>query len=259
MGTRLRHGDAPWSLSFGVGPRTSQRQSEEASRSLKGFILTRPMRSSASRPPARRARPLSRWPWQAYRMELSHPPSIIVFEGSPGSLVSGGSQLNMDRTMSLGATGRPARLTTPDPDAGALRAPGRVTGEELGQLQKAARVALSNAYAPYSKFRVGAAVLTESGESHSGCNVENASYSLTICAERAAVFNAVSVEGAGVGLLAIAICSDSEIPSPPCGACRQVIAEFGPGALVTYSDGRSWIDTTCAELLPRSFTFDTNQ
>jgi len=91
-------------------------------------------------------------------------------------------------------------------------------------LLAAARAARENAVATFSKFRVGAAVRTKSGRIYSGCNVENASYGLTICAERVAIFKALS-EGER-GFDAIAVVTDAEKLTPPCGACRQIIWEF---------------------------------
>ncbi|HWM23750.1 MAG TPA: cytidine deaminase [Chthoniobacterales bacterium] len=95
-------------------------------------------------------------------------------------------------------------------------------------MREAALAALANAYCPYSKFPVGAAVLTENGEIFGGCNVENASYGLTICAERNAIFHAIS--NGHRNLIAIAVVTPSPQPMPPCGACRQVIHEFNPEA-----------------------------
>jgi cytidine deaminase len=92
-------------------------------------------------------------------------------------------------------------------------------------LQHAAK-ALENSYAPYSRFRVGAALLTEDGQVFTGCNVENASYGLSNCAERTAVFKAVS--NGKKSFRAIAIVSDRTNPVYPCGACRQVLREFNP-------------------------------
>jgi cytidine deaminase len=91
-------------------------------------------------------------------------------------------------------------------------------------LLAAARVARENAVATFSKFRVGAALRSKSGKIYTGCNVENASYGLTICAERAAIFKALS-EGER-GFEAIAVVTDAEKLTPPCGACRQIIWEF---------------------------------
>lgn len=119
-------------------------------------------------------------------------------------------------------------------------------------LTAAAREASAHAYAPYSRFHVGAAVLADDGRVFTAANVENASYGLTSCAERNAIFAAVS---AGVRqIVAVAIHTPTAKPVPPCGACRQVIHEFGPHAtVVSCCDGnqiRSW---SLGELLPSAF------
>ena len=88
---------------------------------------------------------------------------------------------------------------------------------------------MKNAHAPYSKFRVGAAILLTNGRIFSGCNVENASYGMTNCAERTAVFTAVAELGPKIEIQAVALTNDQGIACSPCGACRQVIYEFGPG------------------------------
>jgi cytidine deaminase len=122
----------------------------------------------------------------------------------------------------------------------------------LKELESAARTAAGRAYAPYSKFRVGAAVLGDSGKIHSGCNVENASYGLASCAERNAIFAAV---GAGEhAIRAVAIYTPTPTATAPCGACRQVIREFGPDAIViSVCDGPGRLESTLGELLPKSF------
>ena len=102
----------------------------------------------------------------------------------------------------------------------------KISSMEKRQLIEVALLAKENAYAPYSRFRVGAAMLTEDGTVFAGCNVENSSYSLTICAERNALFKAVC-EG-HTKFSAIAIVSDDAKLLPPCGACRQVLSEFAP-------------------------------
>ncbi|HXG38784.1 MAG TPA: cytidine deaminase [Bacteroidota bacterium] len=102
-------------------------------------------------------------------------------------------------------------------------------------LVKAAGLAKRNAYAPYSRFRVGAALLTKGRLIFDGCNVENSSFSLTICAERAAVFKAVSA--GHTEFHAVAIVSDSSDFLPPCGACLQVLAEFSPKMTVILTNG----------------------
>src|SRR5256714_9893534 len=110
-----------------------------------------------------------------------------------------------------------------------------ISPELKEHLLKLAREAQQNAYAPYSKFRVGAAILLEGGEIFTGCNVENASYGLTNCAERTAVFSAVSaLGGKRVRIRAVAVVNDREVACSPCGACRQVMSEFGPNAEIFY-------------------------
>ena len=117
-----------------------------------------------------------------------------------------------------------------------------------------AREAQRNAHAPYSKFHVGAAVLLENGEVFTGCNVENASYGLTNCAERTAIFTAVARLGpAAVKIAAVAVVNSQDAPCSPCGACRQVIAEFGPKAVLWYQGKNGIVESTMERLLPDSF------
>ena len=132
-----------------------------------------------------------------------------------------------------------------------------LTADEQEALLQAARDVAARAHAPYSKFHVGAAVLTEDGTVYQGCNVENASYGLTICAERAAIFSAVAGEGAAnLKIRAIAVQTVAGVPASPCGACRQVIYEFNPDALVLFQ-GETGVDTTSArELLPHGFRME---
>jgi cytidine deaminase len=121
------------------------------------------------------------------------------------------------------------------------------------QLVRVAKLARERAYAPYSKYKVGAALRTKRNRIHSGANVENASYGLTVCAERCAVFAAVAA-GDTKDYDAIAIVVDApDLPSP-CGACRQVLAEFATDmrVILATTDGRSRV-TTLAELLPDAF------
>jgi cytidine deaminase len=126
--------------------------------------------------------------------------------------------------------------------------------EQKHRLLDLARTTQHNAYAPYSGFRVGAAVLLEDGQVFTGCNVENASYGLTNCAERSAIFAAVSkLGGAGVKIRAIAVVNDRDLPCSPCGACRQVIAEFGPEAVIWYQGPDGIQESTMAHLLPDCF------
>ena len=119
------------------------------------------------------------------------------------------------------------------------------------QLIEAAREVRKHAYAPYSSFRVGAAVLDESGRIHAGCNVENASYGLTNCAERVAIGRAIA-EGAR-GIQALAVVSSGAVT--PCGACRQVIAEFGSDCdvLIVDADSNAVSEIAFATLLPQAF------
>ena len=115
----------------------------------------------------------------------------------------------------------------------------------------AARVR-ENAYAPYSKFKVGAAVMGGSGRIHTGCNVESASFGLTCCAERTAVFKAVS-EGE-TAITAVAVVTDMSPPASPCGACRQVLYEFGKDALLVRANLTGEVLTaTVGEMLPDGF------
>jgi cytidine deaminase len=118
-------------------------------------------------------------------------------------------------------------------------------------LLDAARAAQQRAYAPYSHFRVGCALEAEDGRVFVGCNVENASYGLTICAERAAICAAVAA-GAQRFRRAVVV-SDSDPLAAPCGACRQVLAEFGPGLRVDGVGPAGSATWTVAELLPSAF------
>ncbi|HEU5170286.1 MAG TPA: cytidine deaminase [Gemmatimonadales bacterium] len=124
-------------------------------------------------------------------------------------------------------------------------------------LVRAAEAARRHAHAPYSNYRVGAAVEAEDGSIHAGCNVENASYGLTICAERAAVCAAVA---AGARRLRRAVVvTDSDPPGAPCGACRQVLAEFGLDMEVTAIGPQRTLRWTLRELLPDAFTREALQ
>ena len=121
----------------------------------------------------------------------------------------------------------------------------------------AARNAAAHAYAPYSKFRVGAALLFDDGSVVTGCNVENMSYGLTSCAERNALFRAVSERGANRKIVAIAVTNLNERSSPPCGACRQVMSEFVTSDAVVYFPGENGEETRLfSELFPFRFHLD---
>ena len=127
-----------------------------------------------------------------------------------------------------------------------------MTANSDAELVQAARNARSHAYAPYSNFPVGAAVLTAEGRVIVGCNVENAAYSPTICAERGAVA-AARASGAGQ-ITTIAIVNRAGTPCPPCGLCRQVLWEVAPDAIVVMEDGKGGtIQKPLRELLPMAF------
>ena len=131
-----------------------------------------------------------------------------------------------------------------------------LTPEIRDNLIAIARETLVNAYAPYSQFQVGAAVLTKQGNIFTGCNVENVSYGLSICAERNAIAHGVAIEGGtNLEVIAIAVANNRHIPCSPCGACRQVIQELGQKALVIYQDNSGWQVTPITQLLPQGFSF----
>jgi cytidine deaminase len=122
----------------------------------------------------------------------------------------------------------------------------------MKNLIEKARQARENAHAPFSNFKVGAALETEEGEVFTGCNIENASYGLTMCAERVAIFKAVS-EGR-IAFAKLAIVADTENLTPPCGACRQIIWEFcGDIPLVLSNLSGETENFQMSELLPRAF------
>lgn len=124
-------------------------------------------------------------------------------------------------------------------------------GKKISELIELAKRARENAYAPYSKFKVGAVLVTKSGKIFTGVNVENASYGLTNCAERTAIFKAVS-EGEKE-FDTIVIIADTDKPVSPCGACRQVMAEFGNFKVILANTKGEWLETNVEELLPYSF------
>lgn len=129
----------------------------------------------------------------------------------------------------------------------------RLTDKNRQDLWKAATQALSQAYAPYSRLRVGASVLTANGHIYAGANVENASYGLSLCAERAAIAQAVAAEGPSMRLKAVAVASSQPGALTPCGACRQVILEFGSAALVLFPGEEGLLEVPITELLPHAF------
>ncbi len=128
----------------------------------------------------------------------------------------------------------------------------RISDSALRRMEKSARSAAARAYAPYSSFPVGAAVLGGSGKIYAGCNVENASYGLCNCAERTAIFSAVAAGERSIR--AVTVYTPTPLPTAPCGACRQVIHEFGPDALViSVCDARNRVETKLSALLPGAF------
>jgi cytidine deaminase len=135
----------------------------------------------------------------------------------------------------------------------AKAAPRRLEAGVRRQLVAAARAVRRRAHAPYSRFRVGAAVLDDRGRIHVGCNVENASYGLTVCAERNAL--AAAVAAGARRLVAVAVASAARPPAPPCGACRQVLAELSPpGATVLLAGPTGPArEHSLDDLLPHAF------
>ena len=129
-----------------------------------------------------------------------------------------------------------------------------VSEAEKAELRELAAEAAGRAYAPYSGFRVGAALLLEDGVVVTGCNVENCSYRLTSCAEQGAIARAVAERGPGVRLRAVAVANLNGAASMPCGACRQTLAEFGGDEVVVLYPGETGaMETTLGELLPSAF------
>ena len=132
----------------------------------------------------------------------------------------------------------------------------QLTPTEINELIAIAQTMLPKAYAIYSQFRVGAAVLTEQGNVFAGCNVENVSYGLTICAERNAIAAAVAAEGGDkMKIKAIAVANSRNVACSPCGACRQVIWEFGRQALVIFQGDNSQQILSIEQLLPSGFSW----
>ncbi len=137
----------------------------------------------------------------------------------------------------------------------------RLSGSQKNRLIHAALNVRKNAYCPYSRYAVGAAVLTSSGKIYSGCNVENSSYGLSLCAERPAIFNAVASGAKKIRALCVATRSPK-----PCGACRQVLMEFADhGSPVLLVDAAlksphsNVLETTAAHLLPWAFVFNQHK
>lgn len=118
-------------------------------------------------------------------------------------------------------------------------------------LFQSAKEAAEKSYSPYSKFRVGAALLTDDGSVIQGCNIENRSYGLTNCAERTAMFTAIAQGKTRFSAIAV-YCADADYPVPPCGACRQALSEFVPADFPVFFAGRdgNFIEKKMDELLP---------
>ncbi|NYF52639.1 cytidine deaminase [Tunturiibacter gelidoferens] len=151
--------------------------------------------------------------------------------------------------LSLPAPDSLTHIMSSQPSADAL------TPAEIASLQQQAAAVAHHAYAPYSNFRVGAALLLTDGTIVTGCNVENASYRLTTCAEQTAITSAVALRGPGIRIRAIAVANLNATASQPCGACRQTIYEFStPDTIVFFpAEAGSIAHATIAELLPAAF------
>jgi cytidine deaminase len=145
---------------------------------------------------------------------------------------------------------RATRAGRPTQPADADQA-GRASDAVLAQAVAAARVARAQAYAPYSQFAVGAALVDDAGAVFVGCNVENAAYPSSICAERGAVMAAVAAGSRRFSF--IVIVTDADVPTPPCGSCRQVLAEFGLDLLVISVGAKDESRWRLRDLLPDAF------
>jgi len=132
--------------------------------------------------------------------------------------------------------------------------PSGIAVETITEMLRLATAAAERSYSPYSKFRVGAAILLTDGSVHTGCNVENASYRLTTCAEQTAVAKAVSERGPGIKLRAVALANLNGAASMPCGACRQTLWEFGDEETWVFFPGADGPqELKLSELLPYGF------
>jgi cytidine deaminase len=142
-----------------------------------------------------------------------------------------------------------------DPTQDSPSDPNPLSPAQAADLQHRAIAVAHHAYAPYSNFRVGAAVLLSDGTIVTGCNVENASYRLTVCAEQAAIASAVSLRGPQIRIRAIAVANLNDTASQPCGACRQTIHEFSTPDTVVFFPGEKGAiaQATIADLLPAAF------
>jgi cytidine deaminase len=136
---------------------------------------------------------------------------------------------------------------------GEIESPGHVDDAKLDEMLQAARAILPRAYVPYSGFHVGAALLNEDGEIRAAVNVENASYPLSVCAERNAA--AVMVASGHTKILAVAVATNAPHPTPPCGGCRQVLWEFGDADTPVVAEGADGVRARwrLGDLLPHAF------
>ena len=134
-----------------------------------------------------------------------------------------------------------------------------ISPAEQESLWKAAEGVSERAYAPFSDFFVGSAIVTSEGKVYVGCNVENSSFGMTNCAERTAVFSAIADKQSQgkLDIRAVAVLNRDGVPCAPCGACRQVIFEFGPNAIIIYRNKKGEIvQTPIVELLPEGFRLE---
>jgi len=135
-----------------------------------------------------------------------------------------------------------------------IKHPSGLSAEQITEMLELAVQTAQRSYAPYSKFRVGASILLDDGSIFTGCNVENASYRLTSCAEQTAIAKAVSEVGPTIRLRAVAVANLNGAASMPCGACRQTILEFGtPETWIFFPGEDGPADVSLAQLLPYGF------
>jgi cytidine deaminase len=136
--------------------------------------------------------------------------------------------------------------------------PSGLSAELIDELRKLATTAAERSYSPYSKFRVGAALMLDDGSIYTGCNIENASYRLTICAENTAIANAISKVGPKIHVRAIAVANLNNTASMPCGACRQILLEFGGTDTWIFGPGEDGpVEVSLKDLLPFGFHLAT--
>ena len=134
-----------------------------------------------------------------------------------------------------------------------------ISPAEQDSLWKAAEAVSERAYAPFSDFFVGSAIVTSEEKVYVGCNVENSSFGMTNCAERTAIFSAIADKSSAgkLDIKAVAVLNRDGVPCAPCGACRQVIYEFGPNAIIIYRNKKGEIvQTPIVELLPEGFRLE---